>query len=55
MSDRRITRNRRVKIIGGKYNHLYGLTEERCANGNWLVKVSGVLVELPRKYLQPPA
>jgi len=54
MSERRITRNHRVLIIGGRYKGKSGVTEERYPQG-WLIRFDGLSDYVARKDIKPPA
>ncbi len=59
MSDRRITRNRIIIIIGGRYKGKRGMTIERDDKGNWLIHfktpTSNFEDWVTREHIKPPA
>jgi hypothetical protein len=59
MSDRRITRNRVVAIIGGCYKGMCGMTIERSDSGDWLINFktpTGNFEDwVALKHIKPPA
>ena len=59
MSNRRITRNRGVDIIGGYYKGRHGVTIERDDKGNWLIGFktpSGYFEDwVALEHIKPPA
>jgi len=55
MSERRITRNRRVLIIGGRYSGRSGVTVERQPSGDWLIRFGDLYDYVSHKHIKPPS